>query len=225
MLTLQSNNEIRINRGDTGMVPFFINIGDSLRPIGYQFNLPLTISVSPESLKIDFYEDAWREHVLSAGTYEFIYNNNSWTLNGEPVEDISLYGFTFPNITIPNLTTINVVYNLISNESKAYFQMWPILQDPKTPLLEKIIYPKEQTILTYLNGDLISTVNTNTVDSYGRILLKFENDDMDNIERGKYLYQLRTYLYNAFSNTYDIKTIINRTPFYVIDDNFTERVW
>lgn len=57
MLTLQSNNEIRINKGDSGMIPLFINIGDNLRPIGYEFNVPVKVTITPDTTTCIFYED------------------------------------------------------------------------------------------------------------------------------------------------------------------------
>ena len=56
MLTLQSNKEIRINKGDSGMAPLFINIGNNFRPIGYGFNLPIQLDSNIEDYT--FYEDA-----------------------------------------------------------------------------------------------------------------------------------------------------------------------
>lgn len=101
--------------------------------------------------------------------------------------------------------------------------MWPILEDPEVPLLEKIIIPKSNLVITKLKDEELYRENINTVDSYGRIILQFNPADTEYINRGKYLYQLRTNLYNSYKDTYEIKTIINRTPFYVIDDNFSER--
>lgn len=73
MLTLQSNKEIRINKGDSGMAPLFINIGDNLRPIGYEFNVPLEVQSTGSDCKL--YEDAFREAITAPGTYEFKYTN------------------------------------------------------------------------------------------------------------------------------------------------------
>jgi len=223
MLTLQSNNEIRINKGDTALAPFLINIGNSLRPIGYEFNKPISVTITPDQ-DVDFYEDAWREKVLDAGTYTLTYTDNIWYIDSEEIEDIKHYGFIFKGDIADN-TEITVVYELIDNDSKVFFQMWPILQDPDDPLIEKAICPKDNTIKTYLRGELIREDHTNTVDSQGRILLKFKSEDTEDIWRGKYLYQLRANLYNAYSGEYELKTMINRTGFYVIDDNFSERIW
>lgn len=217
MLTLQSNKEIRINKGDSGMAPLFINIGDNFRPIGYGFNLPIQLDSNIEDYT--FYEDAWREHVVDAGLYSFIYQNGVWTLDNEEV-DISKYGFVFNGELIGNCY-INVTYNLIDNESTIYFEMWPILEvRPPVPLLCKKIMPKYNLVETRVAGDLISEEHINTVNSYGEILLKFNPADTESIERGEYLYQIRASLFNAYSNDYKFETITNRTPFYVIDDNF-----
>lgn len=264
MLTLQSNKEIRINKGDTGMAPLFVNIGDSLRPIGYEFKKDIKIDISSTKrivwfthpmeregviaftgatsvdsstlyllntdnelpiIRCEFYEDAWREYVLEAGEYTFTYQNSSWYLNNEEV-DISKYGFVFKEkVIVPEPTTIKVTYELLDNDSEVAFQLWPILEIPQTPALKKIISPKENKISTYLYDELISEVHTNTVNSYGEILLKFFAEDTEQLERGKYLYNLKANLYNSYSNVYEKKTIINRTPFYIIDDNFTDRIW
>ena len=120
MLTLQSNKEIRINKGDTGMIPLFINVGDNLRPIGYEFNVPIKVTTN---LTCDFYEDAWRSHVIEAGDYTFIYHNGVWELDDEEV-DIKDYGFDIPDgATISEGTEILVEYRLINNDSTVYFQM------------------------------------------------------------------------------------------------------
>jgi len=266
MLTLQSNKEIRINKGDSGMAPLFINIGDNLRPIGYEFNIPIDINIvstlpyvikflhyndgaiarvdeqdhtlyltnmdsnTPE-LNIIFYEDTWREKVINAGYYHIWQEDSDWlwdagTPGTEEVIDISKYGFVFPgNGVIVGGIDMHVNYQLITNNSCIYFEMWPILENPQVPLLTKKITPSLQLVETYMNDNLLYSQHTNTVNSYGEILLKFNPEDTETIERGKYLYQLRSYLYNSYSDVYDVKTIINRTPFYVIDDNFSQRIW
>lgn len=224
MLTLQSNKEIRINKGDSGMAPLFINIGDNLRPIGYEFNIPLEVQSTGSDYKL--YEDAFREAIIAPGTYEFKYTNSQWSLNDEEIDDISVYGFSFPeDEELINPTIITVTYSLIDNLSEVRFQLWPVLQDPDIPLLDKIIKPYNNEVDTYLKEVLINQETTNCVDSYGRILLKFNPVDTQNIERGHYLYQIRAKLYNKYSGQYDIKTITNRTSFYVIDDIFSSRIW
>lgn len=121
MLTLQSNNEIRINKGDSGMSPLFINIGDSLQPIGYEFNVPIEITSEPE-LDIIFYEDIWRDKVIVGGDYTFIFNDGQWSLSGEEV-DIKDYGIEIKNKSYSDNQTITVNFSLIDNDSKVYFQM------------------------------------------------------------------------------------------------------
>ena len=288
MLTLQLNNEIRINKGDTGMAPLFINIGDSLRPIGYQFNKPVTPVINPQEyyilqtaplekegvlatvgqhetdeetlylvnadapntvrMKCTFYEDAWRNKIIEPGNYHFEYNEGSWKLNGEEIQDIGLYGFKFPDdAIIVEPTTIDIKYELLDNDSTIYFEMWPILQNPELPLLRKIIYPKDNLMIVEVRrknsygGTTMEELYHeyfNAVDSLGRIRLQFNREDTEDLERGKYLYQLRALLYNAYNNVtiindkgevkngaYQYKTIINRTPFWIIDDNFSQRIW
>lgn len=222
MLTLQSNKEIRLNKGDTDMIPLFVNVGDNLRPIGYEFNVPIKVTTT---LTCDFYEDAWRSHVIDPGTYTFIYQDNVWTLDGEEV-DIHDFGFDLlKDATISEGTEILVEYQLIDNDSTIYFQLWPILQDPEKPLMEKVIYPKDNMVVTKMNDEILYREHRNCVDSLGRIILQFNPEDTEDLERGKYLYQIRTLLFNVYTNKYDFKTMTNRTPFYLIDDNFSQRMW
>lgn len=279
MLTLQSNKEIRINKGDTGMAPLFINIGDNLRPIGYEFRKPIQVRLSPEYLYVlqteplntssiiymvgtepydretlyiinnslnpntqtqdrivvTMYEDAWRERAIIPGQYTFAYRDGKWymTINqGSSIivydqeVDISSYGFEFPpHAIIQEPSFIYVDFELLDNDSEIMFQMWPILEIPEVPTLKKIILPKENKVTTYLYDEIITMENINTVNSYGEILLKFKSEDTEQLERGKYLYNIKANLFNKYSNEYEIKTILNRTPFYIIDDNFSQRIW
>lgn len=227
MLTIQSNNIIRINKGDTGIAPLFINIGDSLRPIGYQFALPVKVTTTPELTNMVFYEDSWRSNILDAGNYSYHYDGTQWTdKDGEVVEDITKLGFVFPKeFELPSSFDIQVEYNLLDNDSYVIFDMWPVLQDPEVPLLQKIIIPKENKVLTIINGTEEFEEHINTVNSYGEILLQFDTEDTISFERGKYLYQLRANLWNEYGQKMELKTIINRTYFYIIDDNFSQRIW
>ena len=83
MFTIQSNNEIRINKGDTFYYPFLLNLGDKYNENIYPLKIDPIITTS---LQYKFDEDIWRNKVLESGTYTFTKTAYAWNLDNEEVD-------------------------------------------------------------------------------------------------------------------------------------------
>lgn len=231
MFRIDTTGTIQINQGDTGETVFYVNIGSSsLYEYLYSFKPSITVSVS-ESIKtyaVEVDQQVWMNKVFNAGTYNFIWDssNRYWTLDSVEV-DIAEYGISILDVAssnIPNEATITVYYTLCDSESEVYFYVWHPLQQVGEPaVMQKTIKPYINTVITEVNGQVISTEIRNCVDVYGNPLLHFNPEDTENIPQGEYRYQVKAKLYR--NNSYILNTVCNRTPFLIIEDDYSDRIW
>ena len=225
MFSIQTNKEIRVNRGDTLIYPLYINIGSNYKPEIYNFRIPLSVTHSSD-IEATIDEDKWRYKVLEAGTYRFIYQNNAWSLNDTEV-DLSNYGITLNSESYQDGDYIEIQFSLLNNDSTIYFDIYSYNSFCDDFISEKVIFPKENRVIQYLGSteEPSYTKIENCVDSYGRIILQLHEEDTETLQEGIYVYQVRARLFNEYKNDYDTVTITNRTPIYIIDDDFTMRKW
>ena len=69
-----------------------------------------------------------------------------------------------------------------------------------------------------------TTYDNNNIDENGNIIVRLTPDDTMTILPGEYKYQLRVQVLDADNNLV-LKTVTNRKDFYVIEDDYSNRVW
>ena len=84
------------------------------------------------------------------------------------------------------------------------------------------------------NGDIVTefeneedpqtTSGNQNIDAKGNIIVKLTPEDTMSILPGEYKYQLRVRVRDA-NNNLVLKTVTNRKDFYIIEDDYSNRVW
>lgn len=69
----------------------------------------------------------------------------------------------------------------------------------------------------------VTTGNTN-INEFGNIIIRLTPEDTMSIRPGQYKYQIRVKVLNG-DNELVLKTVTNRKDFYVIEDDYSDRVW
>lgn len=69
-----------------------------------------------------------------------------------------------------------------------------------------------------------TTYDNDNIDEKGNIIIRLTPDDTMAILPGEYKYQLRVQVLDADNNLV-LKTVTNRRDFYVIEDDYSNRVW
>lgn len=81
-------------------------------------------------------------------------------------------------------------------------------------------------IITDIMGNDFSdvTYDNDNIDEKGNIIVRLTPDDTMSILPGEYKYQLRVQVLDEDDNLV-LKTVTNRKDFYVIEDDYSNRVW
>lgn len=84
------------------------------------------------------------------------------------------------------------------------------------------------------NGDIVTETSSSTsskttqgnenVDENGNIIIRLTEEDTMKILPGQYKYQLRVNVKDSSGNLV-LKTVTNRKDFYVIEDDYSNRIW
>lgn len=84
------------------------------------------------------------------------------------------------------------------------------------------------------NGDIVTefeneedpqtTSGNQNIDNKGNIIVRLTPDDTMSILPGEYKYQIRVRVRDA-NNNLVLKTVTNRKDFYIIEDDYSNRVW
>lgn len=232
MFRIDTTGTIWINKGDTAKTQFFINTGTPLYPSLYTFERKILIESSPNiNDHITLNKEVWSEKVLDYGEYIFIWTYIQeldiyvWMLDDEEVL-LKDYGITLDikSSDIQENSTIVISYYSLDNNSEIYFYIWqPLQQYGQVPVLHKIIKPYSNEIKVERDGKDFYTEKRNCVNEEGNINLYLNPQDTANIPEGEYRYQIIAKLY--INNSYITNTICNKTPFIIIDDDYSDRKW
>lgn len=228
MFNIKNDKAIQINKGDTAQTVLYVNQGTKMNPIRYNFDgtYSITNSASLDDYEIVFDYGAWKNKISEAGTYVFTFSNMEWLLDNIVVELVE-YGLSLPHALLENIpegSTITVIYTLNDNMSEVYFYVWQINQKMgQTPVIEKVIKPYINQVVTKVNGTIISTEERNCTNENGDVVIYFNPDDTNNIPQGEYRYQIIAKVLQQ--GVYTTNTICNRKPFIVVEDDYSNRVW
>ena len=92
-------------------------------------------------------------------------------------------------------------------------------------VLRKTFKTDGDTITDFENDDDPQTTSGNqNIDDKGNIIVKLTPEDTMSILPGEYKYQIRVRVRDA-NNNLVLKTVTNRKDFYIIEDDYSNRVW
>ena len=232
MFRIDSTGTVWINKGDTAKTQLFINIGTPLYPSLYHFERTIDITSSSSianSVEID--TKKWSDKVLDAGEYVFIWTYIqeldicTWMLDEKEVslEDYGLNVDIAPS-KIPVDSTITVSYYLVDEDSEIYFYIWhPLQKYGQKPVLHKIIKPHTNEIIVEKDGKPFYEEKRNCVSEDKNINLYLNPKDTEYLPEGEYRYQVIAKI--KLNGSWITNTVCNKTPFIVIEDDYSDRKW
>lgn len=91
-------------------------------------------------------------------------------------------------------------------------------------VLRKTFQTDGEIITELMGEDPESSSGNQNIDSDGNIIVRLDSSDTMSILPGEYKYQLRVKVLDSNDNLV-LKTVTNRKDFYVIEDDYSNRVW
>ena len=89
----------------------------------------------------------------------------------------------------------------------------------------KKTFGTDGSVTTEFNNDKSSTTKIlNNIDDKGNIIVRLTEEDTMKIFPGQYKYQIRVKVKDSSGNLV-LKTVTNRKDFYVIEDDYSNRIW
>lgn len=235
MLKIDTNMTIKMSRGDDVKFPLFVNKGNRTQPIRYTFKgrqvKPISFTYARiKEVSVD--SDTWTKVVTDYGDYTFIYSasDNSWKLDSNIV-DLLDYGITYTLVLNSSLQDGDVI--IISYEKgdgcEVYFNIYELKQPNKNPIFTK----------TFTSDDDLWRGKFNQEEPNGDIKIELLHNDplnkegktLADIPEGEYMYQLKAKVLDDLatqkegSPQYVLNTLTNRLKLYIIDDDYSERLW
>lgn len=204
MFRIDSNQAIRISRGDDVFFPLFLNKGTSKVPIRYAFQPEdAVITTSTHDFNVECDVPTFGQKVGETGTYKLVYvaSANEWVMGEAPI-DVDEYGLTITGTVVAG-DEILIQYEK-ADGCKVVFYILQINAPWENPILAKEFTPTKENVND--NKDLI---------------LSLDREDTVNIPEGEYRYQIKAYLKDEHSSSgYSWNTVTNRLPFVVVNDEY-----
>ena len=89
----------------------------------------------------------------------------------------------------------------------------------------KKTFGTDGSVTTEFSNDKSSTTKVlNNIDDKGNITVTLTEEDTMKIFPGQYKYQIRVKVKDSYGNLV-LKTVTNRKDFYVIEDDYSNRIW
>jgi hypothetical protein len=89
----------------------------------------------------------------------------------------------------------------------------------------KKTFGTDGNVTTEFSNDKSSTTKVlNVIDDKGNITIRLTEEDTMKIFPGQYKYQIRVKVKDSSGNLV-LKTVTNRKDFYVIEDDYSNRIW
>ena len=213
MFRVETNGNIMLSAGDnTGKIPVIVSDNNSIDSTQTIF--------SKDSFKVTVFGDftvtidktIWRTKITETNLYSFKCINTWWALN-QRIINLSDYGIT-------------VLGNFNSND---YFNV-----DFVSGNYGELIFYLMQSNSNYNESIFIKKFNSNynLDEKLGCICININANDLlvdsintfSSIPAGIYYYQLKAKLLND-NKQYEYITLMNKHCFYIIEDDYTDRVW
>lgn len=133
------------------------------------------------------------------------------------------FSYTFP-VYVDNSET---AYKFEKNDNCMLFFYIFIPNSINYEFVMKKTFGTDGNIITEFCDDKSPSTtsdNTNIIDDNGNIIVRLTEDDTMKIFPGQYKYQIRVKVKDETGNLV-LKTVTNRKDFYVIEDDYSNRVW
>lgn len=213
MFRIETNNNMMLSSGDnTGKVPVVICDNNSINSQEVIFSKDTFEVIDPSNLNISINKSDWRNKITQTSLYTFTYLNNWWILDNEVVNLID-YGITVLG------TPTNNDYFQINFTSGNYGELIFYLMYPNSSCNRAIFAKKFDSNYNLDNQTGRIFININSSDS-----LLNDQGTFKDIPAGIYYYQLKAKLLND-NKQYEYITLMNKHCFYIIEDDYSDRVW
>ena len=213
MFRIETNNNMMLSSGDnTGKVPVVICDNNSINSQEVIFSKDTFEVIDPSNLNISINKSDWRNKITQTSLYTFTYLNNLWILDTEVVNLID-YGITVLG-TPTNNDYFQINFTSGNNGELIFYLMYP------NSSCNRAIFAKK------------FDSNYNLDNQTGRIFININSSDsllndkgtFKDIPAGIYYYQLKAKLLND-NKQYEYITLMNKHCFYIIEDDYSDRVW
>lgn len=224
MYRIDQNDNIYLSRGDDFCVPFTSYIDNSGIPYTFVPNSAEILQSNPE-LIITIDPDIFYQTYNRSGVYTFTYEeyegSYNWTYEGDIVY-LEYLGITVEGVP-QEQDTITVEFTACDGCYVELLILQPNSIDYEF-VCKKTYYTSGLVTLQFDNSDVPETsLYRPTVTSDGNILLSLEADDTMKIYPGQYKYQIRGVI--LIDDVERVKTLTNCKDFYIIEDDYSNRVW
>lgn len=213
MFRIETNNNMMLSSGDnTGKVPVIIRDNNSINSQEVIFSKDTFEIIDPSNLNISINKSDWRNNITQTSLYTFTYLNNLWILDNEVVSLLD-YGITVLE------TPTNNDYFQVNFTSGNYGELIFYLMYPNSSCSHAIFAKKFDSNYNLDNQTGRIFININSSDS-----LLNDQGTFKDIPAGIYYYQLKAKLLND-NKQYEYITLMNKHCFYIIEDDYSDRVW
>lgn len=245
MFRIDSNQVIKISKGDDVKYPMFLNKGTLENPVRYQFN-PAKVSAESNIENVSLDSTVFMQKATEAGTYNFKFANGSWILNEQNEVTLSDYGIVIDaEYTCVDNDFINAVYTFADNCEVVFVILQPNQKNKNVAVLTKV-FKTDNTIHTKrmvrndetgkLEEEEEVTDKYDTVNKAGDMILRLQHRDTLFLPEGEYRYVIYAKIIDSDSKpvineeTNEIEpqfiynTVTNKLPLFIVDDEI-DRFW
>lgn len=236
MFEIMSNQNIRINAGDTASFEVELTDGSCEQNIRKFIGVSVEVkekSPSVKTLEVD--KGSWYTSNRAPGEYKFIFNGRTWTLDSEKVNLLS-YGIYIPSMAgIESGDYFVLTYTKGDASTRlpygSYITLYVLYQNPNPeafPLFTKQFFTTGRVVKTMFKAgnccpDSKITTNLNNVSENGNFRITLDYDDTADLLDKTYMYLLKV---NYMEGTQEKQVQVgNKHFFYVINDNYDGRIW
>lgn len=236
MFEIMSNQNIRINAGDTAS--FEVEVTDTSCEQNVRKFTGVNLEIKEKSPSIQTLEvdkGDWYTSNRAPGEYKFIYNGRNWTLNDDKI-NLLTYGIYIPSLAgIQSGDYFIITYTKGDPSTRlpygSYMTLYVLYQnsDPQAyPVFTKQFFTTGRVVKTSFKvGDPCPnskiTTNLDNVLPNGNFNITLDYDDTADLLDKTYMYLLKV---NYMEGTQEKQVQIgNKHFFYVINDNYQGRMW
>lgn len=131
------------------------------------------------------------------------------------------FSYTFP-VYVDNSET---AYKFEKNDGCMLFFYIFIPNSINYEFVMKKTFGTDGSVITEFSNDKASTTKViNNIDDKENIIVTLTEEDTMKIFPGQYKYQIRVKVKDSAGNLV-LKTVTNRKDFYVIEDDYSNRIW
>lgn len=221
MFQITANQVVRLSRGDDISIPLFINSGTEISPIRYSFTNPYTnVNVIKGSFEVMVDSDIFNVYATYKGIYVFHYINNAWIFEDEEIDNMESIGITI-NGDVQDGDSFEIDLNPIQ---EIYFYLMKPNCTFDNSVLKKTFRTNGE-IITYKNSEETISYRNENVNENGDMVIRLLSEDTYDLFPGEYFYMFRAKVISYSDDSIIYNTITNKYPFYLIEDDFSDRSW